>query len=170
MMESERIKSQRRKDLDLYYKDHLGNFAKLSKAYDPDVEEMVSNIFKRRKMRYLISFVDAMTMQDNLLPSSHRVLRYMSTEMNYGNVVKNTGLRDIQDSTGVNMRYVINAIKQLCEIDAIRFTVEKGRRTYMVNPTYFYKGTLRSIFKSVREYDKYPIRNIDLEIEYEQKK
>ena len=95
------------------------------------------------------------------------MLRFFTKEMNYGNLVKNVGTRDIQSATGVNMRYVINGIKQLCAEDIIRFVVEKGRRTYIVNPTYFYKGTLRSIFKCLRDYDKYPKRNEDLEVEYE---
>ena len=167
LLEADRIARKRKKDLDLYYKDMFGNFVPLAEAYDPDVEEMVSNIFKRKKMRYLITFIDAIDLQDGLLPSSHRVLRFMTKEMNYGNVVKNIGTRDIQYETGVNMRYVINGIKQLCEKDIIRFTIEKGRRTYIVNPAYFYKGTLRSIFRCVRDYEKYPKRNEDLEVEFE---
>lgn len=145
----------------------FGDFVPLAEAYEPEVEEMVSNIFKRKKMRYLVTFVDAIELQDGLLPSTHKVLRFFTKEMNYGNLVKNVGTRDIQSATGVNMRYVINGIKQLCAEDIIRFVVEKGRRTYIVNPTYFYKGTLRSIFKCLRDYDKYPKRNEDLEVEYE---
>lgn len=169
LLEADRIAAKRRKDLDLYHKGIFGDFVPLAEAYDPDVDEMVSNIFKRKKMRYLITFVDSIDLQDELLPSAHKILRFFTKAMNYGNVVKNIGTRDIQSETGVNMRYVINGIKQLCEKDIIRFTVEKGRRTYIVNPTYFYKGTLRSIFKCVRDYDNYPKRNEDLEVEYEQK-
>jgi hypothetical protein len=167
LLEAERVALKRRKDLDLYRKDIFGNFVPLAEAYDPEVEEMVSNIFKRKKMRYLVTFVDSIELQDGLLPSTHKVLRFFTKEMTYGNLVKNIGTRDIQSATGVNMRYVINGIKQLCEKDIIRFTIEKGRRTYIVNPTYFYKGTLRTIFKCVRDYDNYPKRNEDLEVEYE---
>jgi hypothetical protein len=169
LLEGDRVARKRRKDLDLYYKNPQGDFEKLAEAYDPEVEEMVSQIFKRRKMRYLITFIDSIEIQDGLLPSSHKVLRYMTKTMNYGNLVKGTGLRDIQDETGLNMKYVINGIKQLCADDMIRFSVEKGRRTYIVNPAYFYKGTLRSIFKCTRDYDRYPKRNDALEVEYEQK-
>jgi len=168
MLEAERVSNKRRKDLDLYYKDIFGDYQKLAEAYDPEVEEVVSNVFKRRKMRYLITFVDAIELQDGLLPSAHKVLRFMTKAMNYGNLVKNIGVRDIHDATGTNMKYVISGIKQLCVEDIIRFTVEKGRRTYIINPTYFYKGSLRSIFKCVRSYDNYPKRNEDLEVEYEQ--
>jgi len=167
LLEAERVNRKRREDLDLFYKDIFGDFVKIGEAYDYSIEEMVSNIFKRKKMRYLMTFVDAIDVQDGLLPSSHKVLRYMAKEMNYGNQLKNIGVRDIQDGTGLNMKYVLNAIKQLCEKDIVRFIKEKGRRTYIVNPIYFYKGTLRSIFKCAREYDSFPIRNADLEIEYE---
>lgn len=169
LLEADRVAMKRRKDFDLYYKDHLGDFVVLAEAYDPEVEEMVARIFKRRKMRYLVTFVDAMEIQDGLLPSSHKVLRYMSKAMTYGNLLKNVGVRDVQDGTGLNMKYVINGIKQLCEGDMIRFSIEKGRRTYIVNPIYFYKGTLRSIFKCIRAYEKYPKRNKNLEVEYESK-
>jgi hypothetical protein len=165
MLEAERVALKRKKDLDLYYKNHNGEFVRLAEAYDVEVEETVSNVFKKRKMRYLVTFVDALEMQDELLPSSHKVLRYMTIMMNYGNTVKNVGVRDINDSTGLNNRYIISGIKQLCEYDIIRFTVEKGRRTYIINPTYFYKGTLRSIFRCAREYDRYPKRNESLEVE-----
>jgi hypothetical protein len=167
LLEADRIANKRRKDLDLYYKNHLGDIVPLAQGYEPEVEEMVNNIFKKKKMRYLITFVDAIELQDGLLPSAHKVLRYMTKEMNYGNIVKNVGLRDIQDETGLNMKYVIKAVKQLCGLDIIRFKVTKGRRTYIVNPTYFYKGTLRSIFRTSREFDTYPIRNEDLDEEYE---
>jgi hypothetical protein len=159
---------KRKKDLDLYHKNRNGDFVKLAEAYEPEVEEMVSNIFKRRKMRYLITFVDALEMQNELLPSAHKVLRYLTMMMKYGNTVKNVGVRDINIETGLNNRYIINGIKQLCENDIIRFTVDKGRRTYIINPTYFYKGTLRNIFRCARDYERYPKRNSDLEVEYEQ--
>lgn len=168
MLEADRIQRRRVKDLDLYYKDHLDNFTKLAEAYEPEVEEMVSNVFKKRRMQYVITFVDAIDVQDKLMPSANRILRYFTMEMNYGNVVKNIGIRDINYALGLSMNYAVKAIKQLCEKDIIRFTQEKGRRTYMVNPTYFYKGTLRRIFKCTRDYDKLPRRNGDLEIQYEQ--
>jgi hypothetical protein len=47
--------------------------------------------------------------------------------------------------------------------------VNKGRRTYMVNPIYFYKGSMKKLFYAVKEYDKFPKRNEDLEVEYEHK-
>ena len=62
------------------------------------------------------------------------------------------------------MRYVINAVKELCDIDAIRYYEEKKRRVYMVNPIYFYKGTIKKIFYSIKEYDKLPRRDRKLQV------
>ena len=82
--------------------------------------------------------------------------------MGYGNQMKNYSLRDIQQCTDMNMRYVLKAITELTLNDVIRYVSVKNRRTYMVNPIYFYKGTIKKIFYSVREYDKMPKMNNNL--------
>ena len=46
---------------------------------------------------------------------------------------------------------------------------EKNRRTYMVNPIYFYKGTIKKVFFSTKEYDKLPKRDFNLKIIKENK-
>ncbi len=70
-------------------------------------------------------------------PSANRMLRFMTQQMGYGNTLKNYSLRDIQQLTDMNMKFVMSSIKELCAKDIIRFTIEKNRRTYMVNPIYF---------------------------------
>jgi NAD-dependent dihydropyrimidine dehydrogenase PreA subunit len=104
---------------------------------------------------------------DELKPAANKMLRFFTRQMNYGNTIKNYSLRDIQQLTDMNMRYVMKSIAELCERDVIRFTKEKNRRTYMVNPIYFYKGTIKKIFYCSKEYDRMPKRNVDLEEEYE---
>jgi len=91
----------------------------------------------------------------------------MAREMNYGNFLKGYGLRDIKNATNMNMRYIIKSIGQLCEMDVIRYETNKGRRTYMVNPIYFYKGSMKSIFSAVRSYNKMPKLNSEGDNEYE---
>lgn len=167
LMEADRVLAHRMKDFDLYYKDINGSYEVIGEAYKSQVDEMIANIMKRKKMRYMISFVDAIELQDELRPSAHRVLRFFTKNMNYGNVLKGYGMRDINDATSLNMGYITSAIRQLCENDIIRFEVEKGRRTYMVNPIYFYKGSMKKLFYTVKEYDKMPKRNSSLEVEYE---
>lgn len=169
LMEADRVVAHRMKDFDLYYKDISGSYEKIGEAYRMQADDMIANIMKRKKMRYMITFVDAIELQDELKPSAHRVLRFFAKNMNYGNVLKGYGMRDINQATSLNMGYITGAIKQLCEKDIIRFEVEKGRRTYMINPIYFYKGSMKKLFYAVKEYDKMTKRNADLQEEYEHK-
>lgn len=168
LLEADRIIAHRQKNLDLYYKDIHGSMVPVGEAYSLEVEELLNQLFKRKKMRYYISFTESIDLQDELKPSAHKILRFFCKHMSYGNTLKNYGLRDIQIATSMNMGYVSKAIAELCGKDIIRFDVDKGRRNYMVNPIYFYKGTLKKLFYCVKEYDKFPIRNEDLEIQYSQ--
>lgn len=167
LLEADRIEKRKLKHPELYYKNHLGDIVPLAEPWDSDVEDLIQSIFKKKKTRYLITFVEAIGLQDELNPSSLKMLRFMAKEMNYGNFLKGYGLRDIRNYTGMNMRYVIKAIGQLSEMDVIRFSTEKGRRTYMVNPIYFYKGSMKSIFGAVKSYEKMPRMNAEAEEEYE---
>lgn len=170
MLESDRILAHRMKDLDLYYKDINGAMVPLGEAYNESVTDLLNQLLKQKKMRYYISFVDSIDLQDDIRPSSHKILRFMAKTMNYGNVMKSYGIRDIQVATGMNTNYVIKAISELCEKDIIRFDMLKGRRTYMVNPIYFYKGTMKKLFYVVKQFDKFPRRNADLEEQYDHEK
>jgi hypothetical protein len=61
----------------------------------------------------------------------------------------------------------MKSIGDLCELDVVRFSVEKNRRTYMVNPAFFYKSTIKKMFYCAREYDRMPKRNNELDEEYD---
>lgn len=159
LMEADRVQAYRYKSMDLYYKDPMGNIVPIGEAYNADVEKLVENIFKKRKMRYFVTFTEAIDLQDDLKPSSHKLMRFFCRHMNYGNILKNYGIRDIQIATSMNTNFVSKGIVELCKHDVIRFKVEKGRRTYMVNPIFFYKGTMKRIFKCIRSYNEYPKRN-----------
>jgi hypothetical protein len=169
LLEADRIIAHRQKDLDLYYKDIHGDIVPLGEAYKANVDELVNTLFKRKKMRYFISFSDSIDLQDGIKPSAHKILRFFCKHMNYGNQLKGYGIRDIQIATSMNTNYVAKAISELCENDLLRFDITKGRRNYMVNPIYFYKGTMKKLFYCVKEYDKFPKRNADLEEEYQPK-
>jgi len=165
-LEADRVINRRKKDLDLYYKD--GNeYRKLAETYEAEADVLVENLLRRKKMRYVISFVESLDLMDNLKPATNKMLRFLVRQMNYGNALRNYSLRDIQQLTDMSMRYVQKSIAELCEVDAIRFTTEKNRRTYMVNPIYFYKGTIKKMFYCTKEFDRMPRRNIDLEEYYE---
>ena len=166
LLEADRVINRRKKDLDLYYKD--GNeYRKLADAYQGEADTLVEGLLRRKKMRYMISFVESLELMDSLKPATNKMLRFLVRQMNYGNVLRNYSLRDIQKLTDMSMRYVQKSIAELCEADAIRFITEKNRRTYMVNPIYFYKGTIKKMFYCTREYDRMPRVNGDMEVEYE---
>ena len=166
LLESDRVIASRKKELDLYYKD--GNeYRKLAETYEAEADVLVETLLRRKKMRYVISFVESLELMDGLKPATNKMLRFFVRQMNYGNALKNYSLRDIQQLTDMSMRYVQKSIAELCEADVIRFTTEKNRRSYMVNPIYFYKGTIKKLFYCTREYDRMPRVNGDMEVEYE---
>lgn len=156
LLEADRVIAHRMKNFDLYYKDINGSFEKIGDAYASEADDMVALIMKRKKMRYMISFVEAIELQDELKPSSSKILRFFARQMSYGNVVKGYGFKDIFNATGVNTHFITSGINQLCEKDIVRFKVVKGRRIYMVNPIFFYKGSMKKLFNAVKQYDNYP--------------
>ena len=167
LLEADRVIAHKMKNLDLYYKDIHGVIGPLADSYAVESEDVISNLLKRKKMRYMISFVEALDVMDDIKPSSNKMLRFFAKHMNYGNSLKGYSLRDIQEATGLNMHYVMQAIGELCGHDIIRFSMDKNRRNYMVNPIYFYKGTIKKMFYASKEYDRMPRRNSELEEQYE---
>jgi hypothetical protein len=162
LMEADRVQSYRYRSMDLYYKDPYGDMVPIGEAYKEGIEELINGIFKKRKMRYFITFTEALELQDELRPSAHRLIRFFCRHMTYGNIIKNYGIRDIQTATGINTNYILKGVAELCKHDMIRFEVNKGRRTYMVNPIFFYKGTMKKLFACVRRYDEMPKRGENL--------
>lgn len=167
LLEADRVIAHNQKNLELYYKDYSGELVPLAEPYDAEVTMLIDNLLKRRKMRYMISFNETIDLLNDIKPSSNKVLRLMVKCMNYGNVLRNYSLRDLQQATGMNMRYVISSISELCANDVIRFEMEKNRRIYMVNPSFFYKGTIKKMFYCTKSFDRLPRRNEDLEELYE---
>ena len=83
--------------------------------------------------------------------------------MGYDNKIKDWTIRDLHGSLGTNMKFIIKSLKVLCEKDVIRFTIKRNKRTYMVNPVYFYRGSIKSLFLAVRKYEsEFPRRGSDL--------
>lgn len=156
LLEADRVLAYKQKDLDLYYKDINGDIVPLAEAYSESVNNVMQDIFKRKKMRYHIAFTETIDELDTMKPISNKLLRFFVREMNYGNILKNYSIRDIQQVTGISNRYMLSSMKELIQKDFIRFEVDRNRRTYMVNPIYFYKGSLKKIFYSVQKYNDMP--------------
>jgi hypothetical protein len=161
LLEADRILAHKQKDLDLYYKNTSGEIVPLGEAYSDSVNNLMQDVFRRKKMRYHIAFTETIDELDKIKPISNKLLRFFIREMNYGNVLKSYSIRDIQQVTGISNRYMLSSMKEIIEKDFIRFEVERNRRTYMVNPIYFYKGSLKKIFYSVQKYNNMP-KQIDL--------
>jgi len=156
LLEADRVLAHKQKDLDLYYKDINGDIVPLAEAYSESVNNVLQDIFKRKKMRYHIAFTETIDELDTMKPISNKLLRFFVREMNYGNILKNYSIRDIQQVTGISNRYMLSSMKELIQKDFIRFEVDRNRRTYMVNPIYFYKGSLKKIFYSMQKYNDMP--------------
>jgi hypothetical protein len=166
LLEADRVLAHKRKDLDLYYRDDKGNYHAIAEAYEAQAEEISRKIYQRKKLKYFITFQEGIDIQDELMPSANKILRFFSKAMTYGNKVTGYSLRDIQACTGLNMKYVLLALKCLTEKDVVRFSTHRQRRTYMVNPVYMYKGTLKKLFYCVQTYSNMPSVALDGSDEY----
>lgn len=162
LLESDRIIAKKTPVNDLYYRDEYGDFVKVAEAYDKSVLEVLDKLGKKKRMKYFMTFFDALEVQDELLQSTNRVLRHLVKNMSYMNMVRDVPVRDIVYDTGIASGYVQKAIRDLCERDVIRFIEKKKRRTYIVNPVHFYKGSLKSLFNVVRMFDGFPVRDKEL--------
>lgn len=157
LMEADRIKNFRIKELDLYYINPIdGDFTPIGEAYQNQISTFKDMIFRRKKTRYFITFAETLDLEDELKPVALKVMRRFARVMTYGNIVQNFSFKDIEKVFHVHPKYVGSAINQLLERDCIRFKVHKNRRTYMINPVYYFKGTTNGLFSAVRSYDAYP--------------
>jgi hypothetical protein len=157
LIEADRIATLRYKDLDLFYQDPTtGEFRKVGEAYRHSISSFKDKIFHKKRTRYFITFIDTVEMEDGLKPTSLKIIRHFARVMSYGNTIKGYGLRDIMSHFKIHERYITSGMNQLFEKDLVRFEVIKGRRTYMVNPIYYFKGTPTGLFMSVKTFRGYP--------------
>lgn len=163
LMEADKISFLKQKDLELYYKDHTGEIVPLAEAYSPEVQEVLKQLLKRKRMRYFITFAEGLDVMETLSKSTNKLTLLFAKNMGYDNKIKDWTIRDLHGSLGTNMKFIIKSLKVLCEKDVIRFTVKRNKRTYMVNPVYFYRGSIKSLFLAVKKYEsEFPRRGNDL--------
>lgn len=165
LMEADKIAYHRQKDLELYYKDKKGEIVPLAEAYSPEVEDIIKQLSKRKRMRYFITFADGLKKQNELTQSANRIIRLLVGDMGYDNKAYGWSLRDIQSALTMNMTLVLKNMKVLCGEDIVRYHSVKNKRTYMVNPAYFYRGTFKGLFMAVKRYENdFPKRDFKLNI------
>jgi hypothetical protein len=77
--------------------------------------------------------------------------------------LKEWSIRDLHGALGTDMKFLVKSLRTLCEKDIIRFVVVKNKRTYMVNPVYFYRGSIKSLFLTTQKYEnEFPRRGFNL--------
>lgn len=171
LIEADRIATLRYKDLDLFYQDpNTGEFRKVGEAYSHNISSFKDKLFHKKRTRYFITFIDTVDMEDGLKPTSLKIVRHFARIMSYGNTIKGYGLRDIMAHFNIHQRYITSGMNQLFEKDVIRFSVNKGRRTYMINPTYYFKGSPTGLFMSIKAYDKLPTWEFHIKEKAEKKR
>jgi hypothetical protein len=73
LLEADRVISHKMKDLDLYYKDFHGELVPLADGYSSEVEDVISNLLKRKRMRYMITFTESLEVMDELKPAANKM-------------------------------------------------------------------------------------------------
>ena len=163
LMEADKISFHKQKDLELYYKDKYGNIVPLAQPYDPEVQDVLKQLLKRKRMRYFLTFAEGLNLINELNKSANRVLTLFTQNMGYDNKLKEWSIRDLHGALGTDMKFLVKSLRTLCEKDIIRFVVVKNKRTYMVNPVYFYRGSIKSLFLTTQKYEnEFPRRGFDL--------
>ena len=157
LVEADRVAALRVKELDLFFQDPMtGEFRKVGIEYNHQLASFKDRMFNKKKTRYFITFLETFEQEDKLKPVALKIIRHFARTMGYGNTIKGYGIRDIISHFGVHQRYVSSGLNQLFENDLIRYTKFKGRRTYMINPIYYFKGTPSGLFHAIRSYNQYP--------------
>lgn len=157
LIEAERLQNLRVPECDLYFKDPIsGEFRKIAEAYHKNVSSFKESLFKRKRNRFFITFNDTLEQEEKLKPRTLRFIRSVARTMSYNNTLKDYSIRDLMQHFKVHKRYIDDVLVELFKTDLVRFKVVKNRRTYMINPTFYYRGTPTSLFNAVRKYNEYP--------------
>jgi DNA-binding MarR family transcriptional regulator len=154
LLEADRIMSHRMQDFDLYYKDANGGFEKLAEAYEPEVMELLKDIFKRKRTSFCMLFSDSIDGYTELSVSEKRMLNFLVKTMNYGNAVSGYTIRDFRSCSGMRSEIITRTLKSLCAKGYIKYTVYRAKRTYMVNPSVFYRGSLKKLAYATKAYER----------------
>lgn len=148
-----------RTDLDLWYrvrKDGVSKFELIAEQWRPEVNEVIKQMFRKKKMRYTMCFLESFKLIANLKPYTLKTFVYMVTHMRRDNWIKQLSIRNICDETGVSERYVQMAIKQLLQLDVVRRKKVKNTYDYIINPAFFSRASFRSIFTITETFDSLP--------------
>lgn len=156
LMEADRVRNARREEFDLYYIDkHSGEFEKIAKAYSGSIANLSDQLFKKSRTRFFITFDKTFVVEEKLKPVALKILRHFARTMTYGNLLVGYSYEDIKNHFRIHPNYITSGVKQLLDLDCIRFSIHRNRRTYIINPIYYYKGSPTSLFHTIGKYSGY---------------
>lgn len=157
------VMAQYREDYKLYFKDKDGKFVQLTEYYRDEVNEVIKEMFRKKKLRYVMAFIVSFKQLALMKPYTIRVMCYFVENMRRNNRIHSQSLRLICEKSKVTDKYVSLAIKQLLELDVVRRVKAKNSYDYMVNPAYFTKASLRSSFTLAEWYEQMPCESTLIE-------
>lgn len=156
LAEKELIK-QYRDDIDLWYRDpKTKKFYKVANYWRPEVNGIIKEIFRKKKMKYAVVILDSLQYTMNLKPYSFKLLFFMLQHMKRDNTIEGFTIRMIKDKLKMSDRYIINAQKELLEMDFMRRQKDRNSYKFMVNPGFYLRATLKTSFFLAEEYAKWP--------------
>lgn len=145
-----------RYDIELWHrvrKDGVSKFELIGEQWRPEVNEVLKEVFRKKKLRYAMCFLESFTYLAYMKPYTIKVLVYMVTHMRRDNWIRQLSVSHIIEETGVSKRYVIDGIKQLLEMDVARRAKAKNTYDYIISPAFFTRASFRSIFTITEAYD-----------------
>ena len=145
----------------LYYVDeNSGDMSKVCEIFEGHSAEIVSRLKNAasKKVAYCTMYQDALVeLAGKLTPSEIKILFYLLSKMNYGNVVYGITYRGVSEKVGVSVRTVTDAMNSLIAYDLVRKFGTTQKKMYVVNPAVAWKGNKLSarkkiaMFKNVNE-------------------
>jgi hypothetical protein len=112
----------------------------------------------RYKPDYVTAYQESFTdMAKELTGSEAKVLFYLIGKMTYNNLVKGITMRGLSKGIGIGINTAKDAIDGLTQKNFVMITGKNIRRTYHVNPSIVWKG---SIYKKKQKVDMFFDNNI----------
>lgn len=153
------VMAQYRNDYKLYIKAKDGRFIQVAEYFQPEINEVVKEMFRKKKLKYAMFFLESLELFSEMKPYSLKIMVYFLRHMKRNNTLDAQNIRLIIEKTGVSTRYVTMGLKQLMEMDLIRRKNYKNTFNYIVNPALSTRATMRSVFTVAEFYETYPCQS-----------
>jgi len=142
-------------DLDLFHKTYKNGkfiYEKIGEQWRPEVNEVLKEMFRKRKLRYSMCFLESFRYLSYMKPYTIKVLVYLVTNMRRDNWIRQLSTTRISEDTGVSKRYVVDGLRQLLDMDVVRRSKSGNTYDYIVSPAFFTRASFRSLFTITDAY------------------